>query len=66
MGCGYKLFSAFQLANDSVDNESPYFQPFLSETARRYECLERVLGDGAFASSCRPSLGLSPVETQIN
>ena len=56
VGCGYKLFSAFQLANNSVDNESPYFQPLLSETPRRYECLERVLGDGAFASRYNCSL----------
>lgn len=56
VGCKYKLFSAFRLASNSVDNESPYFEPLLSETAGRYEFLERVFGDGAFTSRHNCSL----------
>jgi transposase len=56
VGCGNKLFSAVQLAGKSVDNESPYFGPLLSETARSYERVDCVLGDGAFGSRQNCSL----------
>lgn len=56
VGCDYKLFSAVKLTSTSVDNESPYFEPLLSETAEGYEQVDRVLGDGAFGSRRNCSL----------
>lgn len=56
VGCNYKVFSAFRLTDQSVDNESPYFEPLLSETAGKYDRVDRVLGDGAFGSRHNCSL----------
>jgi transposase len=49
-GCTYKLFSAFQFAQNPFGNESPYFEPLLEETARHYDRVERVPADSAYVS----------------
>ena len=48
VGLKYKLFSAFRFAASCVDNESPYFESLLEQTARRYVGVDLVAGDGAY------------------
>jgi transposase len=49
-GCTYKLFSAVQIAENPTDNESPYFETLLAETAARYERIDVVPADSAYLS----------------
>jgi transposase len=56
VGCTYKLFSAFQLAHSPVDNESPYFEPLLAQTAECYDQIDSVCADSAFLSRLNCSL----------
>jgi transposase len=49
-GCTFKLFSAVRFADNSTDNESPYFEPLLAETAARYERIDVVPADSAYLS----------------
>lgn len=50
VGCTYKLFSAFQFAASPVDNESPYFEPLLAQTAQCYSQIDFVSADSAYLS----------------
>lgn len=50
VGLTYKLISAFQFAKNPSDNESPYFEPLLMETAQRYERVDLVSADSAYMS----------------
>jgi len=50
VGCTYKLISAFELAEEPSDNESPYFEPLLVETASRYTRIDLVPADAAYIS----------------
>ena len=50
VGLKYKLFSVFKFANSATDNESPYFGPLLSQTAKHYKHITLVTGDAAYTS----------------
>ena len=50
VGCKYKLLSAFQFAQSPTDNESPYFEPLLAQTAEVYRQIDFVPADSAYMS----------------
>jgi len=50
MGNRYKIMSAFELAENPHDNESPYFEPFLVDTVTCYERIDLVSADAAYLS----------------
>jgi len=50
VGCKYKLFSAFQFAQSPTDNESPYFESLLAQTAEVYRQIDFVPADSAYMS----------------
>lgn len=50
VGNKYKVFSAFELAEDPHDNESPYFESLLAETAISYDQIDCVPADAAYLS----------------
>lgn len=50
VGSAYKLFSAYELAENPEDNESPYFSPLLVGTASCYEQIDLVPADSAYLS----------------
>lgn len=63
VGGTYKLFSAFELAEDPQDHESPYFEPLLAETTACYERIDLVSADSAYLSrhNCNLIAGVSAV-----
>lgn len=46
----YKLMSAFELAENPHDNESPYFKPLLAETSAQYDRIDLISADAAYLS----------------
>ena len=50
VGTTYKIFSAVAFAENPTDNESPYLEPLLAETASCYERIDLISGDAAFLS----------------
>lgn len=62
-GCTYKLFSAFRIADSPTDNESPYLEPLLAETAACYERIDVVPADSAYLSrrNCELIAGVGAV-----
>jgi transposase len=49
-GLKYKLISAIEVANSSVDHESPYFETLLKQTSVRYSRVDLVSADSAYLS----------------
>ncbi|MFQ5815713.1 MAG: transposase [Candidatus Hydrothermarchaeaceae archaeon] len=50
VGGTFKIFSAFELAENPQAHESPYFEPLLAETASCYERIDLVPADSAYLS----------------
>lgn len=50
VGDTYKLFSSVTFADEPQDNESPYFEQLLAETAESYEKIDIVSADAAYLS----------------
>ncbi len=50
VGCTYKLFTAFEIAENPQDHESPYFASLLNETAALYPQVDLVPADSAYLS----------------
>lgn len=50
VGTTYKMISAVTLTENPEGNESPYLEPLVMETAKKYDEIDLVTGDAAYIS----------------